>query len=230
MRALALALAGVAACIPDTHYQPSGPSLDLYYVDGVAIDLNEGQTGAVQAYLSGTPPDHDITIDFHTDDPTRLQLTTNSFVFPAAQYSQPQLVNLFAPHDADAVDNVVHLIGEGDGVASGTLDVTVQDVDTMTIVPSVAALDIDEGTSMSFGVTLSAQPTSTVTVMIQTMTPDEVQPTMLTFDASDYTTPQLVMVTSDHDTNTISEDEAVSLMANAIPTAIVTVHNHDTGP
>ena len=86
----------------------------------------------------------------------------------------------------------------------------------MEIAVSPASLTVDEGTSNTFDVSLSARPTGSVVVSIPAFTNTNLtrDREALTFTSSNYSTPQAVTVSAAQDSNSDNETEIITLMAS----------------
>ena len=96
-----------------------------------------------------------------------------------------------------------HRAGES---KSATVLVTDNDERGAIVIPT--ALTVDEGSSTSYTVVLTSEPTADATVTIQVPENAEVSVdrTELTFTADDWNTPQTVTVTAAHDDDAIADD------------------------
>ena len=105
------------------------------------------------------------------------------------------------------------------GTAVGTMTIPVQvredDTPTGTInVSPAGTLNIDEGASGALSVSLSAQPSSNVTVSLAKTNADvTLSPTSLTFTSSNWGTAQSVTVSTAQDTDSADDTDTITLTA-----------------
>ena len=98
-----------------------------------------------------------------------------------------------------------------------TVGVNRQNADLLIRIHDWESVQMDEGTSKQFQISLRAKPSSDVEITIsQFTTPDlsHNQSTPLTFTSSNYNTPQPVTVTAAQDANTVHESERITLTAS----------------
>ena len=130
-------------------------------------------------------------------------------------------VFIFPTNDAKNVHSILSASGNlelNDALNSQTtVGVNPQNADLLIRVHDWESVQIDEGTSKQFQISLRAKPSSDVEITIsQFTTPDlsHNQSTPLTFTSSNYNTPQPVTVTAAQDANTVHESERITLTAS----------------
>ncbi|MCY4670632.1 MAG: hypothetical protein OXC29_21900, partial [Rhodococcus sp.] len=104
---------------------------------------------------------------------------------------------------ATITDGATHRVGD---MASASVPVTDDDVRGVTVTPT--ALTIPEGTSVSYTMVLTSEPTADVTVAVQVPEDAEVavDKTALTFTAENWNQAQTVTVTAAHDDDAVADD------------------------
>ncbi|MYF41146.1 MAG: hypothetical protein F4221_09935, partial [Rhodothermaceae bacterium] len=148
------------------------------------------------------------------------ELTVNPSVltFTAGDSNTPKTVTVTANHDEDAFDDHEKLdltaFGRGyDGVVD-SVDVTILDNETLSLVIDPDVITVNEGGEETFLVHLSERPVGDVTV--HTGSDDEltVTPEELSFPQDDWDSPQEVTVFADHDEDDqVEEVKTVTLEA-----------------
>ena len=139
-------------------------------LSSTALQILEGMNGMYSVVLTSQPTG-DVTVRMDTDlantdlstapSPTELTFTT-------LNWNQPQIVTVSAAVDADAVDDpavtLEHSVSGGDygGVTVSSVTVTIIEQTVPTL--SVTGGSEQEGASVDFLVTLSAQSSKAVTV------------------------------------------------------------------
>lgn len=101
-------------------------------------------------------------------------------------------------------------------------------VELQEILVAPATLDMPEGSTGRFEVTLRYDPRATVTVEIWPIAPLAVAPAVLTFTSADYAVPHVVTATLPIDTNTTSETSTITISgAGAARAGTVAVRSID---
>ncbi|HEX4449434.1 MAG TPA: hypothetical protein VH143_01135 [Kofleriaceae bacterium] len=97
------------------------------------------------------------------------------------------------------------------------------------IVADQTAVTIDEGKSGGFTVTLAAAPTNQVIVDVASTDASALpaSPAMLTFDDTDFSTPQMVTLSPPVDVNNVGETATITLTSVGLATTSVAAQVHD---
>ena len=154
-----------------------------------------------------------------------------------------------ADQDDDAVDDtatLTHTVSspdddDYDGLSAGGVSVTVTDDDSVGVTISETSLDIEEGDSAPYTVVLTSEPAGDVTVAIEGITDTDLSPdnASLIFTAQNWSIPQTVTLTAEHDNDTVDEPQVTithSVSSTDDPTygglnvgsIVVTVTDDDT--
>ena len=181
-----------------------------------ALEVTEGDSQSYTVALD-TEPAADVTVAIQVPDNTDMAVDQAELTFTADTWNTPQTVTVTAAHDDDAVTDepvlLTHAVRGGDyeGVTAADLEVTITEDDTAGVTISITELEVTEGGSQSYTVVLDTEPAADVTVEIQV--PDNadmaVDPTMLTFTADNWNTPQTVAVTAAHDDDAVTDEPVV---------------------
>ena len=147
-------------------------------------------------------------------------MNTSSLTFTTSNWGTAQTVTVSAGEDADAADDTATLrhTASGGDYASETADVsvTVDDDESVGLVLSKTSINPGEGSSESYTVKLSSEPTATVTVAItgsQSSTDLSLNTTSLTFTTSNWGTAQTVTVSAGEDAD--ATDDTATLRHTA---------------
>ena len=114
-----------------------------------------------------------VTVDGHAGND--LDVTGTALVFHSRNWDEAQTVTVAARHDADSADERVTLsltaagAAEYAALAASQVAVTVADNDVPGIRLSATALEVAEDGTTSYRVSLTVQPTGTVTVRVTGM-------------------------------------------------------------
>ncbi len=192
-----------------------------------ALSIDEGGSGSFEVSLS-TAPNANVTVSLSkTNDDIRLDKTSLSF--NTSNWNQTQTITVNAAEDADTTndsDTITLTASGGIDAPNVTKSVSVTDNDDApapsgTIVLSdTTTLNIDEGGSESFEVSLSAAPNANVRVSLTKTNSDiTLSPSSLTFDTSNYGTAQRVTVNAAEDADTTNDSDTITLTASGGITA-----------
>ncbi len=186
------------------------------------VTVNEGELNSDLQFSLGSVPTSAVSLFLSSVD---LGLTRNTLMIGGRVFTQGDPVSLnggtiilrtraagytlHGTEDADAIDDVIRVrffaqsqdpnFNYGGSTAAGTFTVIVRDNDTANIRLSHSALAIQEGTPGTFNVRLDTQPAGEVRLTLSsnsnagaaTVSPS----TTLTFNRSNWNTPQIVTVT-----------------------------------
>ncbi len=191
-----------------------------------ALSIDEGGSGTFEVSLS-TAPNANVTVSLSkTNDD--ITLSPSSLTFTTTDYGAKS-VTVNADEDADTTDDsdtITLTASGGIDAPNVTKSVSVTDNDDApapsgTIVLSdTTTLNIDEGGSESFEVSLSAAPNANVRVSLTKTNSDiTLSPSSLTFDTSNYGTGQRVTVNAAEDADTTNDSDIITLSASGGITA-----------
>ena len=192
------------------------PFVDISPVDTLAVGERSAQTFTVAL---SNEPSGDVTVALASDDEGALTLSTSSLTFTSGNWNTAQTVTATGVEDDDLLDETVTITAnpagsEYDSAADAILQVTVNDDDTAAVVISPAGtLVVGEGSTQTFTVALSNEPSGDVTVAlvsdnegVVTLSTDS-----LTFTSGDWDTVQTVTVTGVDNENTGDSSANISL-------------------
>ncbi len=179
---------------------------------GVAIVQGGGQTWLTEGWSSDiyslaltAQPRSDVAIAILPD--SQLTASPASLTFTADNWDQPQVVRVWAVNDSVAegphTGRIDHAASSGDvgydgiPLASLVADITDNDTAGFVVDPPGGLLTSEAGSTATFTVRLTSQPTADVTVGLSSsdLTEGTVGPANLTFTAADWNLPQTVAVT-----------------------------------
>ena len=181
------------------------------------VQLSTQPTGEVTVTVSGASGD--VTID--TDGNTSGDQST--LTFTTSNWDNAQTVTVSAGEDNDASNDLVTLTNTASGanydsVESVDVEVTVEDdeIAGAAIVATPTTLSVDEESSGTFEVSLAAQPSGDVEVMISAFSASSLErvPTSLTFSPTNYDDAQVVTITASHDNDVEDESDSILLTAS----------------
>ena len=159
-----------------------------------------------------------MTVTFGGISGTDLTLDKTSLTFTTRNWDTAQTVKVTAGEDDDAVDeevvNITHTVSSSadsdyDGLAAGSVAVSVTDDDEVGVTISEISLEIEEGDFDTYTVVLDTEPVGDVTVTVGGITDTDVtvDKTTLTFTTGNWDTAQTVRITAGQDDDAVDEEE-----------------------
>ena len=204
-------LALIIALVSFTHGEAGARSL--------SVTTLTSHSGSYLQFQSGTEINQVVQIrngknlQFFTTDSLHLPLNQNA--------SNQSEVFIFPTNDSVGVPSFLSESsnsGRNSQMSSQTKNgVSRQDADILIRVHDWESVQIDEGKSKQFHISLRAEPSSDVEISISQFTITGLshnQSTPLTFTSSNYKNPQAVTVTAAQDDNTVHESERITLTAS----------------
>jgi hypothetical protein len=203
-----------------------------------ATSVNEAGSSVVTVSLSGDPGIA-RTITLTSSNLLAMTLGTGSLTFSPGNYSQSISVN--GVQDANIISETVTLSASAGTplIAAATTNISTVDDDTMNILLTAGTNQVTEGSTTTFNVRLTQEPTPSLTVNLASSIAGSVSlsAASLTFDnvcpgANCWSTNQSVTVTGVEDVNETSETSTVTASAAAVTSVTqnyATIEN-DTRP
>lgn len=231
--------ASLGACsIPDSEFEATpdgglgGPGAVMSIVpSSTALELDE----AAEAELS-------ITLSQAPSGPLRVAVATASaklalgqpeLTFTAENYATPQKLTITALADADTATEAADVTLSAPDVASVTIATTVRDDDTLQILTNIGAggvVSINEASSATIRVHLSAQPSADVRVeaLVAAGPITVTGPASRIFTAQNYDVDQTFTFAAADDADITSDDVALTLRAGgAVADKLATLRSID---
>ena len=186
----------------------------LVFPDSLA--LTEGGSSASYTVTLATTPTAAVTVTVSSGDADAVSAAPTTLDFTTTTWSTSQTVVLTPVADLDGEDETVAIgntaAGGGYG-ESAAVTATVADSDTKQVLLSTTRVALTEGGSTgSYTVRLTAAPTTTVTVTVDSGDAGAVTaaPDTLTFTTSTWSTSQTVVLTPEEDADGHDESVAIS--------------------
>ena len=180
------------------------------------LTVAEGESKTYRIVLSSQPAGV-VTVSIGGIAQTDLSLSAIPLTFTTSNWNTAQTVTVTADQDDDAVDDTATLThtvsspddGDYDGLSAGGVSVTVTDDDSVGVTISDTSLSMEEGDSAAYTVVLTSEPAGDVTVAIEGITDTDLSPdnASLIFTAQNWSIPQTVTVTAEHDTDAVDEPQ-----------------------
>ncbi len=206
------------------------------------VDIQEGSTKTFDVSLSDAPSS-EVTVTIRGHAGTDLAITPPKPLklrFNDQNWNVPKEVTLTAEKDDDVVSEDVPLTLSASGAEYEGLQqivtVKIDDVDTAGILAD-QAVEVPEGASNSFEITLSSAPPGKVTVSIEGHAGTDLEstppkPTTLTFDDKNWNVPETITLTASEDDDALDDPVTLTLESSgngyvATRTVEVTIKEND---
>jgi hypothetical protein len=201
-----------------------------FQVTPSTLDVSEGATGPVAVHLTAQPL-ADVEVTVTSSDPTTAMVAPSVLKFTAADWNLDQAVTVAGQEDVDTTNDPATITFSAAGITDATAAITVTDNDVLGIALSTSSLNVNEGASAAFAVSLTQQPSADVTVALLSSDPGAVTAAVatLTFTSTDWDMPQSVMISAPQDLDTANESPTITLSAPTLAnrTVAVTVTDDD---
>ena len=196
------------------------------------MQTDEGARTAFSVRLAVAPLANVTVTAARTSGDADLNVVAGAnLTFTTTNWASPQTVMLEAIQDADATNDQAAFTMASTGLTSQTVNLAVVDDDRPVLIPSVTTLQIAEGNSGQFGVSLSGPPTGNLTVNVVRSSGDgDLSVTagaMLVFTPENFAAAQLVTVAAAEDPDSTVDSAVFSIQATGLATQTVTVTASD---
>jgi len=201
------------------------------------LSTTEGRAETVSYRLAFRPASA-VVVTLTSSQPAKLTPTPATLTFDASNYSIPQAVAFTAVKDDDAINEQVKVTASATGnIPDLDVNVEIIDINAVNIDVAPSSVSLMEGsgvaTSGTFTVALTRAPAADVTVSVASSASDKAipAPASLTFNAVNWSIPQIVTATAVPDGD--ARDEVVTFRLSAVgmdsvPSRDVVVTVHDT--
>ena len=233
---------GVSAQLRATTVDDDAQAIAVAASALVASGVAEGGTATYTVRLE-TEPEGAARVSVAAEGPVSVDLDRNQagvqrwLRFDATNWNTPRTALVRGVEDADAASGTATLRHTGSGADYGrapAVDVSfaVTDDDTPQVLADATTVEVNEGSTAGYSVTLAAAPTGG-TVEVTPTSSDEavatISPTTLRFTASNWNAPQRVTVrgVSDGAANITHPTTGADYGTAATPTVAATVRDED---
>ncbi|PIQ78900.1 hypothetical protein COV81_03885 [Candidatus Peregrinibacteria bacterium CG11_big_fil_rev_8_21_14_0_20_41_10] len=200
-------------------------------VGGASTDVTEGSTTDTFTVVLDTQPTASVTVALAAAG-SEVSFSANSLTFTTGNWNSAQTVTVTAVNDDidenAETDTISYTVTSVDANYSGfdlsgsniTANITDNDTAGVTVTESAGSTAATEGSTDTYDVVLTTQPTANVNIVITTtadFSTDKVDDT-LTFTSGDWSTPQTVTLTATDDSIDETSPEAVTVSHTASST------------
>ena len=212
---------------------PLPTSGNMQVTPAETLTINEGASAALSVRLSAAPSS-DVTVSLAKTN-ADVSLSPTSLTFTTANWSTAQTVTVTAGQDDDAVDDTDTITFSATGGISAsnvTKAVAITDNDSAGLTINPDTLNITEGGSSNFTVSLTTPPSENVTVTIAQPSNTDItvdtdsgtsgNQTTLSFTTGNYNTAQSVTVNVAEDADTANDNATLSITASGADYTSVT--------
>ncbi|MBS2097973.1 Ig-like domain-containing protein [Carboxylicivirga linearis] len=182
------------------------------------LGVSEGGTGSFSVVLTAQPSD-DVIINLTNGNDAAVSFLTTPLTFTSENWNTPQSVEVQGLEDDDADNEVVNITLAADNTSDAfflgkenTLTVNVTDNETANFVISSEELSVDENSTNSYTIVLSAEPSSPVTINLSSDNTDAatVSPASITFNNTNWSTAETVTISGEIDANVENETAIIT--------------------
>jgi hypothetical protein len=221
---------GCTGSLPYTLVIAGTPAVN---VSPTSVTVYEAEATATFEVVLGSAPSGNVVIDVASNNTAAATVDESELVFTTGDWSTPQVVTVTAVNDAvdDGNQNAVIVLtidtagttdSNYDALNPADVSVTAVDNDTAGVSVIPVALNVTEsGSSATFDVVLTSQPTDTVVVDVDSSDTGEatVNKAELTFGTGNWSVVQTVTVTGVDDASTDGDQETnIALTIDTVKT------------
>ena len=201
-------------------------------VAATAITVNEGGSNTVNVALTAQPTNNLTVTTIRASGSTNLFVKAGgTLTFTPGTWNIAQPVSIAAAVDPDASNDTATFAVASAGLATRNVSATQLDTNVQGIVVSATSLSINQGATNSFGVTLSAQPLTNLTV---TATRSSGSTNLavtggaaMTFTPGNWNVSQPVSIAALVDADTINDAAVITVASGGLPSRTVTATQLD---
>ncbi|MBK8395767.1 MAG: hypothetical protein IPL26_11095 [Leptospiraceae bacterium] len=198
-----------------------------------ATNVNEGGTSLISVALSGNPG-AERTMNIVSNNTAAITLLPGTLTFNASNWNIPQSVLLTGVSDANAIAETVTITGSGANLGTDTTSITTVDSNTMNIVLTPGSTTVGEGSSATFSVRLTQEPSPSLVVSFVSSNPGSmtVAPASITFDnicpgAQCWSDLRTITLNGVEDANQTSESVVITASALGVLDATFTINTNE---
>ncbi|HLP87949.1 MAG TPA: DUF4114 domain-containing protein [Nostocaceae cyanobacterium] len=198
---------------------------------GVVINQSDGSTNVTEGGTTDTytvilssQPTSDVVVNLNNG--TQLTTNTNQLVFTAQNWNIAQTVTVTAvddslieatPHSGTIQHSVTSSDSRYNGITVNPVNVNITDNDLVLVTPSNGSTNVVEGGATdTYSIVLNQQPTSNVTININSGTQLTTNTNQLTFTPDNWNVAQIVTVTAVDDP--VIEGNHIGIIQHTITT------------
>jgi len=199
------------------------------------VIVPEGNTASFRVRLGAQPTGSlTVTVGKVAGGDRDISATPASLTFTTSNWSVYQTVALSAAEDADTANGEATVRCSAPDLPDTDVAVTEQDNDVLSIVTDKTSISIPEGSTASFQVKLSAEPSSDVTVSISRQAGGDADISVgtanLTFTAANWSVNQTVTVSAASDADYVDGQAIIRCSAAGLADKDLTATEADQGP
>jgi hypothetical protein len=203
-----------------------------FATDTDQVNVPEGATAILQVRLSAKPSGNtDVTVAWLSGDTDITVQSGSNLTFNASNWDVYQPVTLAAAEDVDTINGTATIRVAASGIPNKDVTATEQDNDTLSFLTNVDALAVPEGSTATFQVRLTAQPSADVNATVTRASGDAditVQSgASLTFTTADWNVDQTVTLAAAEDADITAGTATIRVAASGLPNKDVTATEQD---
>ena len=191
----------------------------------------EESTGQTLYFALDKPPHVDQVLVRLSNENEDITLNPRMLTFTSSNWQKAQSVRLFAHDDNDTDDDSDTVIVVATGVFDRRFEVSVADTDReLEAIPPAFILSpaermvLVEGQPSYLHVRINGRPTSEVVVDVQRTNPRlSLRPHQISFGPATWKDPVVVRIVAEPDTDTVSDTDTITLVADGFPDTRIAV-------
>nr|WP_321405449.1 Ig-like domain-containing protein [uncultured Carboxylicivirga sp.] len=187
------------------------------------MTVSEGSENSFTIVLSAQPA-NDVILNIESNDTNAATISSATITFNADNWNIAQSISITGVEDDDLNNEsatiTISVAAGSDAnfvdLTDQTVAITINDNDIANFILTPTSLQINEGNSESFTIVLTAQPSSPITINIQSNNTDAatVSSASITFNSNNWNTEQSITINSIIDANSIDESVIITASIN----------------
>ncbi|MCU4164289.1 Ig-like domain-containing protein [Carboxylicivirga caseinilyticus] len=192
-----------------------------FSVTPTSLEINETSSQSFSVVLLAEPSS-DVVIQLTSSDEGAATVDESTLTFTTDNWATPQTITVNAINDADSNNESVNIsvIVDNDNSdtdfndISKTVSVIINDDDSAGFTLSESEINVDEGTSGTFNIVLTAEPVNPVTITLTSSNSNSgsISPSSVTFNSGNWNQTQTATIAGLEDNNVI--DEVLTITAS----------------
>lgn len=216
-------------CAPQSKSSPpvTDIAIPLVIVGSTTADINLTESTSINfAIRLNSVPSTDITMTATSNNNNIVTVLPTSLSFTPSNWNVAQNITLTAVEDDNTQNEETTITVMSTGLPPLTLTVHITDNDSLALFTTVNTVTLNENANNTFAISLSAQPSTSVSVNIISPNTDAatVSPSSMTFTPANWNTPQTVTVTGVNDVDVTDEVVSLSVESAGLTSLNVSAH------
>ena len=196
-----------------------------FILSKTSANINEGQSTSFTVKLE-EPPTESVTVNL-TSNNGNVTVSPNSLTFTQSNYNTPQTVTVTTVEALDFINwsGVITLSANGFNNSTFTVNCTNISINYGgSLDLSTSSITVLEGSATTFTVKLVSSPTQSQVVNLSSNNTDiTLSPSSLTFNSSNYSTPQTITVSASEDSDETNDSATITISSTGLTSKSIAV-------